>query len=105
MLLKRASDLSESIKLGGKRIMVRFQVVSGLENGLDIKSAGEFVKEVIKGKGRVTIRNGEREGDAKLIFNVMSLNIKKGDLIEFSVEGEQELEEARSLKRYAREHL
>ncbi len=85
--------------------MVRFQVVSGLEDGLDIKSAGEFVKEVIKGDSRVTIRNGPREGDAKLIFNVMSLNIKKGDLIEFSVEGEHEEEEARSLKRYAAEHL
>ena len=85
--------------------MVRFQVLCSLKEGLDIKSAGEFVKEVIKSEGRVTIRNGQREGDAKLIFNVMSLNIKKGDLLEFSVEGENEAEDAASLEKYVREHL
>ena len=60
--------------------MVRFQCVSSLENGLDIKRAGEFVKEAIHSGGKVTVRNGARKGDAKLIFNVMSLNIKKGVL-------------------------
>lgn len=85
--------------------MVKFQVVYGLENGLDIKRAGEFVKEVIKSKGRVTIRNGQREGDAKLIFNVMSLNIKEGDLLEVFVEGENEAEDAASLEKYMRDHL
>ena len=70
--------------------MVRFQVVSSLENGLDIKRAGEFVKEAIRCGEKVTIRNGARQGDARLIFNVMSLNIKKGDLLEFSIEGDNE---------------
>ena len=37
--------------------MVRFQVVSSLENGLDIKRAGEFVKEAIRCGEKVTIRN------------------------------------------------
>ena len=31
--------------------MVRFQCVSSLENGLDIKRAGEFVKEAIEKRG------------------------------------------------------
>ena len=48
--------------------MVRFQCVSSLENGLDIKRAGEFVKEAIHSGGKVTVRNGARKGDAKLIF-------------------------------------
>ena len=81
--------------------MVRFQCVSSLENGLDIKRAGEFVKEAIHSGGKVTVRNGARKGDAKLIFNVMSLNIKKG----FSIEGENEREDAVSLEKYVRENL
>ena len=85
--------------------MVRFQCVSSLENGLDIKRAGEFVKEAIHSSGKVTVRNGARKGDAKLIFNVMSLNIKKGDLLEFSIEGENEREDAVSLEKYVKEHL
>ena len=85
--------------------MVRFQVMSSLENGLDIKRAGEFVKEAIRCGEKVTIRNGTRQGDARLIFNVMSLNIRKGDTLEFLVEGENEDEEASSLEKYVREHL
>ena len=85
--------------------MVRFQCVSSLENGLDIKRAGEFVKEAIQSEGKVTVRNGSRKGDAKLIFNVMRKKKKKGDLLEFFVEGENEKEEAVSLEKYVRDHL
>ena len=57
--------------------MVRFQCVSSLENGLDIKRAGEFVKEAIHSGGKVTVRNGARKGDAKLIFNGISGKIRE----------------------------
>ena len=85
--------------------MVKFQHRSGLEYGLDIKTAGELVKEALKLSGKVTMRTGSRQGDAKLIFNVMSLGIKKGDLIEFSVEGDNEEAEAGALERFVREQL
>ena len=91
--------------IAGGLAMVRFQVVSSLENGLDIKRAGEFVKEAIRSGGKVTIRNGARQGDARLIFNVMRKKKKKGDTLEFLVEGENENEEASSLEKYVREHL
>ena len=85
--------------------MVVFHFTSHLENGLDIKKAGEFVKEAIKFTGKVMIRNGEKNGDAKLIFNVMSLNIRYGDVIEISVEGDREKEDAASLEKYVSEFL
>ena len=85
--------------------MVVFHFTSHLENGLDIKTAGEFVKEAIKCSGRVTIRNGEKNGDAKLIFNVMSLNIRYGDVVEIRVEGDREKEDAASLEKYVSEFL
>ena len=85
--------------------MVVFHFTSHPENGLDIKTAGEFVKEAIKCTGKVMIRNGEKNGDAKLIFNVMSLNIRYGDVIEISVEGDREKEDAASLEKYVSEFL
>ena len=85
--------------------MERIQIISRLENGLDIKAAGEFVKEAIKCSGKVTIRNGSRQGDAKLIFNVMSLNIRKGDCIEIDINGGDEKEDAASLKKYIEENF
>ena len=78
--------------------MERFQFTSRLTNGMDIKTAGGFVKEAIRCSGKVTIHNGARTGDAKLIFNVMSLNIKEGDVIEIEINGGNEAEDAASLK-------
>ena len=83
--------------------MVVFHFTSHLENGLDIKKAGEFVKEAIKCTGKVMIRNGEKNGDAKLIFNVMSLNIKKGDVVEIGINGGNEKEDAAALQKFAEE--
>lgn len=85
--------------------MERFQCISHLENGLDIRAAGEFVREAIKCTGKVSIRNGGRRGDAKLIFNVMSLGIQKGDTLEMEVAGENEKEDASALKMYMEAHL
>jgi len=83
----------------------RFRFISHLEDGLDIKSAGELVKEAIKCSSKVTIINGSRQGDAKLIFNVMSLNIRKGDELEIEVIGENEKEDAAVMEKYIKEHL
>ncbi len=83
--------------------MERFQVTSRLQQGLDIKTAGEFVKEAIKCSGKVTIRNAAKQGDAKLIFNVMSLNIKKGDVVEIGINGGNEKEDAAALQKFAEE--
>ena len=85
--------------------MERFQSISHLENGLDIKTAGDFVKEAIKCTSKVSIRNGARRGDAKLIFNVMSLNIQKEDVLELELEGDHEKEDAASLMSYMETHL
>jgi len=82
-----------------------FKFTVNLEYGLDIKTAGEFVKEAIKCSGKVAVRNGSRQGDAKLIFNVMSLNIKNGDIIEITVDGGNEKEDAERLKQYCARRL
>ena len=85
--------------------MEKFQFSCRNENGMDVKTAGEFVKEAIKCGGKVTIRNRSKQGDAKLIFNVMSLNIRKGDEIGIEINGGNEAEDAARLKSFVEKKL
>lgn len=85
--------------------MVKFSFTIKDPKGLKTEPAGQLVKEAIKCTGRVTIRKGEKSGDAKLIFHVLTLSIKAGQEVEIMVEGEKEQEEAAALETFIREHI
>ncbi len=70
------------------------------ELGLHARPAGELVKEAVKCSSKVTIRKGDKTGDAKRIFNVMGLSVKSGEEVEITVEGENEEAEAAALKKF-----
>lgn len=86
-------------------IMVKFRFTVRDPEGFPVETAGQFVKEAIQCTSKVTIRKGEKSGDAKLIFHVLSLSIKAGQEIEVVLEGEKEQEEAKRLKMFIREHI
>lgn len=83
--------------------MVRFTFQVKDPAGLHARPAGLLVKEAIKCTGKVTIRKGQRTGDAKRIFNVLSLSIKANEEVEIMVEGDREQEEADALKAFIQE--
>lgn len=85
--------------------MVRFQFLVKDSAGLLPEAAGQLVKEAIKCTSKVQIRKGEKSGDAKLIFHVLSLSAKAGDTLEIFVDGEKEQEEAERLEAFIRENL
>lgn len=85
--------------------MVSFQFVINDKTGLHARPAGLLVKEALKCTSRVTIRKGEKTGDAKRIFNVMGLSIKAGEEVEIIVEGNMEQEEARALQAFIKANL
>lgn len=85
--------------------MVRFTFVVKNEHGLQPKQAGELVREAARCTGRVTLRKGEKTGDAKLIFNVLGLSIRQGEEVEITVRGEHEAEEAAELEAYVKEYI
>lgn len=58
------------------------------------------MKEAVKCSSKVTIRKGDKTGDAKRIFNVMGLSVKSGEEVEITVEGENEEAEAAELKKF-----
>lgn len=85
--------------------MVKFSFVVQDEMGLHARPAGLLVKEAGKCTSKVTLKKGEKTGDAKRIFNVMGLSVKGGDEVEVMVEGEKEQEEAEVLKAFIAENI
>lgn len=85
--------------------MVSFTFTVKDETGLHARSAGLLVIEAAKCTGKVTIRKGEKSGDAKRIFNVLGLAIKYNEEVEIIVEGENEQEEAAALEAYIKENI
>ena len=79
--------------------MVKITFTVHDEMGLHARPAGELVKEAVKCSSEVTIRKGEKTGNAKRLFNVMSLNVKGNEEVEIMVEGENEQKEAEALDR------
>lgn len=75
------------------------------ELGLHARPAGLLVKEAGRMSSSVTIVKDGRFGDAKKIFSVMGLGVKKRDRITVKLEGEREEEEARELKAFFEENL
>ncbi len=85
--------------------MVKFTFTVNDEMGLHARPAGMLVKEAAKCSGKVTIRKGEKTGDAKRIFNVMGLSVKGHEEVEITVEGEKETEEAAALEAFIKENI
>ncbi len=85
--------------------MVKFTFTVHDEMGLHARPAGELVKEAVKCSSEVTIRKGEKTGNAKRLFNVMSLSVKGNEEVEITVEGEKEQEEAAALEAFVRENI
>lgn len=85
--------------------MVKFKFTVNKPQGLDEASAGRLVKEAIGCKGNVMIRKGEKNGNAKLIFHVLSMLVKAGEEVEIMVEGEGEREEAASLEEFVKNNM
>lgn len=85
--------------------MVKFTFTVKDEMGLHARPAGLLVKEAAKCSSKVTLKKGEKTGDAKRIFNVMGLSVKGGEEVEIIVEGEKEQEEAAVLEAFVAENV
>lgn len=85
--------------------MVKFTFVVNDEMGLHARPAGLLVKEAAKCSSKVTVKKGDKSGDAKRIFNLMGLSIKGGEEVEILVKGEKEQEEAAALQAFVAENI
>lgn len=71
--------------------MVSFDYTIHDSMGLHARPVGLVVKAVNPYKNaKITISHGDKSADAKRMFAIMALQVKQGETITVSVEGEQE---------------
>ena len=58
--------------------------------GLHARPAGQLVKESSRFTSAITVICGERQGDGKKIFSLLSLGVKQGELITILAVGKDE---------------
>ncbi|HHV09816.1 MAG TPA: HPr family phosphocarrier protein [Clostridiales bacterium] len=85
--------------------MKSFKYILNDEEGLHARPARLLVKEAGKLTSKVTIDKDGSRGDAKKIFAVMGLCVKKGDEITVIVEGEEEDSDVSILEKFFKENL
>lgn len=73
--------------------MVSFEYTIHDAMGLHARPVGLVVKAVSPYKTvKITISHGDRSADAKRMFAIMALQVKQGETVTVSVEGEKEQE-------------
>lgn len=85
--------------------MVSFDYKIKDPDGLHARPAGLLVKCAQKFSSEITVKNKENQADAKRMFAVMGLNIKKGDSVTFTVNGKSEQQDCAELKSFCQENI
>lgn len=75
------------------------------KEGIHARPAGMLVKEASLYSSAITIKSGEKAGDLKRIFAVMSLGVKKGDEVVITIEGNDETEAATAIENFLKNNL
>ncbi len=74
-------------------------------DGIHARPAGLLVKEAGKFQSEITLSCGEKTGDAKRIFSVMSMGVKCGHILTVKVAGSDEDAAVLTLERFFQENL
>ncbi len=85
--------------------MKEFEYTITDELGIHARPAGLLVKEAQKFESAISIYNGPKKGDAKRIFNVMSLGVKKGMTVRLEIEGADEDKAAEAMQTFLKNNL
>ena len=73
--------------------------------GIHARPAGLLVKEAAKFPCEITLKCGEKKGNAKRIMNVMAMGVKKDNEVTVVCEGDQEEYASAALEAFFKENL
>lgn len=85
--------------------MKQFQYTIQDSLGIHARPAGMLVKTAAGFSSTIKVGNGTKEADAKKIIAVMSLAVKKGQEVSFTIEGEDEDAAAAAIESFMKENL
>ena len=85
--------------------MKEFKYIITDENGVHARPAGVLVKKAKEFNSNINITKVGKSADAKKLFSIMGLGIKKGDEIIITIEGDDESTATQELEKYISENL
>ena len=85
--------------------MAKFTYVVQDNEGIHARPAGLLVKKANEFASNVTIKKDDKSADAKRIFAVMGLGVKKADEITVCVEGEDEAKASEAMEQFFKGNL
>jgi phosphocarrier protein len=85
--------------------MKKFTYVINDELGIHARPAGLLVKESAKFTSNITLKSGDKSGDAKRIFGVMGMGIKKGNEVTVEADGADEDAAIAALEEFFKNNL
>ena len=85
--------------------MVSFTYTIQDELGIHARPAGMLAKEAMKWNSAITIDNGTKKADAKRLMAVMSMGVKKDQVVTVSAEGEDEEACIQAVEKFFKENL
>ncbi|MCQ2550342.1 MAG: HPr family phosphocarrier protein [Lachnospiraceae bacterium] len=85
--------------------MKKFSYTITDEVGIHGRPAGMLVKKASEYQSAVTLTSKGKSADAKRIMAVMGLGVKKGDSVEFSIDGADEAVAAKGLEDFMKANL
>ena len=85
--------------------MVSFTYTIKDELGIHARPAGMLAKEAMKWNSAITIDNGTKKADAKRLMAVMSMGVKKDQVVTVSAEGEDEAACIQAIQMFFEENL
>ncbi len=85
--------------------MVSFTYTIQDELGIHARPAGMLAKEAMKWNSAIIIDNGTKKADAKRLMAVMSMGVKKNQVVTVSAEGEDEEACIEAVEKFFEENL
>lgn len=85
--------------------MKEFKYIITDENGIHARPAGVLVKKAKEFNSNINITKVGKSADAKKLFSIMGLGIKKGDEIIITIEGDDESTATQELEKFISENL
>ena len=74
-------------------------------NGLHARPAGLLVKEAQKYPCAIQLACGEKKADLKRLFAVMGMNVKCGETVEVTAQGDDETAAVQALEAFFQAHF
>lgn len=85
--------------------MVTFEYRVKDPHGMHARPAGLLAREAQKYVSEITVAKGDKSADMKSVFELMSLVVKNGDIINVKINGNDEKTAAERLNTYLRDNI